>query len=121
MGGDREILGIHVYCVVDVVALEADDDGSVAGWVGKSGAEDFKIAFVDGLAERDTGVSNDLRVSGRVHEHGCVGEKRKQILNDGRDGFVVGKTRFEILGAFFVDERAVAEELDAIEPGERKE
>ncbi len=61
--------------LVNFVAFEREHDGGVSGRRGERFRIELLVTLVDGLAQRDSGERDELRIDRRIHQHDPAGTR----------------------------------------------
>ena len=105
---------------IDVVAIEGQDDRCVSSGGGERLEIVLPVAFVNGLAQWNPGVRNDLRVDRCFHEYRSAGAGSKQRAQDGRNLDFERAAGLDVLGALNVGERLFTNNDPGIQKKEGK-
>src|SRR5580698_3412767 len=104
-----------MHCVVDLVSIVGEHKGCMSGGCGESIAINFEVAFVDGLAQRNSGEGNDFRIDRGVHEDDGSGPLDEKHPQNRRDFELVRPMCLDVLGTFHIDQRTLADHLICIQ------
>lgn len=102
-------------CTVYFVAVEGQHQSGVRGRSGESGAINLQIAFVYGLAKRNPGEGDNLRKDRCIHQNHGVRLPSQQRTQSSRNREVVRPARLDVLCAFDINHRTLAQHLSRIE------
>ncbi len=93
----------------------------MAAWAAgaaSAAAIEIAVALIDGLAERNAGERNEIRIDRGLHQHQTAGTCGEQCAKQGRNLLFERTARVDVLGAFNVGERFFGGDFPGIPDGE---